>query len=85
MFEDQANEWGAWLRDVAGYGIKATVDNRYTQKYDLQRLQLEALGDYGYYTEGQPGVYRRAGTSMGIPSGLLILGAVVVGFLLLKD
>jgi hypothetical protein len=78
--------WETWFQGVAGSVINKAADAKYTQNYEIERLRLEALGDMGYYAEGQPGTIRQTGTVAGIPTGtLLLIGAAVVAVMLLKD
>lgn len=88
MGDNQNSNWESWIQGVAGNVIGKAADKTYSQDYELQRLRLQALGDYGYYTEGQPGTIRpmRPGMVAGIPTGtLLLIGAAVVAFVLLRD
>lgn len=76
--------WEEWVQDVGGSVIDKYSDAAYSQPYEIQRLKIEALGDAGYYTEGQPGV-KASGTVGGISQGMLLLaGAALVALLLLK-
>lgn len=85
---DEKSSWESWIQGVAGNVIGKAADAQYSQDYELQRLRLQALGENGYYTEGQPGTLRpgMAGSVAGIPTGtLLLIGAAVVAIMLLKD
>jgi hypothetical protein len=78
--------WESWIQGVAGKVIGSAADAKYSQPYEIQRLRLQALGDMGYYAEGQPGTIAKTGTVAGIPTGtLLLIGAAVVAVMLLKD
>ena len=77
--------WEEWVQDVGGSVINAAADAKFTQPYQIQRLQMEALGEGGYYTEGQAGVKSRAGAISIEPTTLLLIGAAVVALLMLKD
>jgi hypothetical protein len=74
--------WEEWFQSQAS----KLVDTKTTQPYELQRLRLEALGDMGYYTEGQAGTLRAPGTVAGMTSGtLLLIGGALVLFMFMKD
>lgn len=80
------SNWESWFQGVAGKVIGSAVDAKYSQPYELQRLRLEALGDLGYYAEGQPGTLRQPGTVGGITTGtLLLIGGIALVFVLMKD
>lgn len=86
MDETNGSAWESWIQGVAGNVIGKAADAKYSQNYELQRLRLQALGDMGYYAEGQPGVIRQSGTVAGIPTGtLLLIGGAVLVFMLMKD
>jgi hypothetical protein len=73
--------WEEWAQQVGGKIINSAADAKFTQPYELQKLQLEALGSTGVYTEGQPQATANSGLN---PTWLLIGGAVVV-LLMLRD
>lgn len=76
-------EWSDSIQNWAGNLIDKWGSAQYVQPYEVQKLQLQALGQSGYYTEGQAGARAAAG---GINSStLLLLGAAVVAVMLLKD
>lgn len=77
-------EWGDWFQQVAGGVIDKAASNRWTQDYEIEKLKLQQLGQYGYYTEGQP--MQPVGTIGGINTNVLILGGVVLlAVMMLKD
>lgn len=76
--------WETWFQDVAGSVINKAADAKFSQPYEIDRMRLQALGETGYYTEGQ--AMAKGGAIGGIsPTVLLIGGAVLVAVLLLKD
>ncbi len=78
------SSWESWIQSI-GSKVADVAANRQTgnQNYELERLKLQALGQYGYYTEGQTGMRVNG---MGISSGtLLLLGAGLLAVMLLKD
>jgi hypothetical protein len=78
--------WESWFQGVAGKVIGAAADAKYSQPYEIDKLRIQALGDMGYYNEGQAGTIRQAGTVAGIPTGtLLLIGGIALVFVLMKD
>lgn len=77
-------DWSTWVQDVGAGLIDKAAGAKYVQPYELQKLQLEALGGLGYYNEGQPGARVPAQGGFN-PTVLLLIGAAVVGVMLLKD
>ncbi|WP_302172873.1 hypothetical protein [uncultured Hydrogenophaga sp.] len=76
--------WEQWFQDVAGSVVKTAADAKFTQPYEIQRLQLQALGQNGlYYPEGRPATV--AGPVISSGTLLLIGGAVLVAVLLTRD
>lgn len=80
-------DWSTWFQDVAGSVIDKAATAKYQQPYEIDRLRLQALGEMGFYQEGQPGTVRPGGGNVaGIaPSTLLLIGGALVVFMLLKD
>ncbi len=76
-------EWSDSIQNWAGSLLDKWGSAQYVQPYEVQKLQLQALGQTGYYTEGQPGA--RVAASGINSSTLLLLGAAVVAVMLLKD
>lgn len=78
-WEETIQEWGGKVLDAGiAYGV--------TNPYEVQKLQIQALGDYGYYNEGQPGTAGAAmRQSVALPSGLLLIGGLALVVFLLKD
>lgn len=74
--------WEEWFQGVAGNVIDKAASAKYVQPYEIQRLQLQALGETGYYTEGRP-----ATVAQGTPvtSWLVLGGLALVAVLVLKD
>lgn len=85
MDETNGSSWETWIQGIGSKVIGSAADAKYSQPYDIQKLQLQQLGQYGFYAEGQPGAMR-FGTMGGISSGtLLLLGAGLLAVMLLKD
>ncbi len=76
-------EWSDSIQTWAGSLLDKWGSAQYVQPYEVQKLQLQALGQTGYYLEGQPGA--RTATSGINGSTLLLIGAAVVAVMLLKD
>lgn len=78
--------WEEFLQDAGKTIINKWSDQQYTQDYELQRLRLQALGQTGYYNEGQPGVGQLTApaTLASMKTALLIGGGVLVLVLLLR-
>lgn len=78
------SNWADWFQGVAGGVISKAADAEFVRPYDVQSMQLQALGSRGYYTEGMAG--QRSIAGLGISPGVLLLaGAALVAVLLLKD
>lgn len=74
-----------WAQDVAGSVINKATDAAYVQPYELSRLRLQALGDDGYYTEGQRGATQAPKAGFTVSPQLMLIGAAVLAVVLLKD
>lgn len=76
--------WESWAQQVGAEYLKARTTAQYQQPYEIQKLKLQAYGPYGdLYQEGQPGIQ---GAAMGgIPMTWLLIGAVIVAVVALKD
>lgn len=78
--------WEEWFQNVAGSVIKDASQAKFTQPYEIQKLQLQALGTLGPYTEGVPQTVAPAGL-FGMSQGtVLLLGlGLVVAFVAMRD
>ncbi len=76
--------WESWFQGVAGSVIDKAASAKFTQPYEIDKLRLQALGDAGYYTEGQAGALRAPASGIQ-PVHLLLIGGAVLAFVLLKD
>lgn len=78
--------WESWFQDVAGSVINKAADAKYTQPYEIDKLRIQALGDLGYYTEGQAGATSAPTGVLGMSQGtLLLVGGVILAVLMLRD
>jgi hypothetical protein len=78
-------DWSTWVQDVGAGLIDKAAGAKYVQPYEIQKLQLEALGQSGYYNEGQAGTRAAAAGGMNTTMLFLIGGAVLVAVVMLKD
>lgn len=71
----------SWAQDAASGLIKAGTSYAQTQqqqKYEIDKMRLQALGELGYYQEGQAGA-SKATVAAGIsPTVLLLAGGVLL-------
>lgn len=78
--------WEEWVQNVAGSVIKDASQAKFTQPYELQKLRLTALGELGYYNEGQPQPAVATGLFGMSQGAVLLLGlSLVVAFVAMKD
>ena len=80
--------WETAVQGWVGQGIDAFIAKKVTQPYEIDKLKLQTFGDYGFFNDGQNGLYPAGamGQRSAFPTGLLIGGAVLVGiFMLVKD
>lgn len=83
-FDTDGAAWGDWFRDVAGSVIGKASDAAYVRPYDIQAMRLEALGDMGYYAEGQRGTMSQTGGGI-TPGMMLLIGGAILAVVMLKD
>ena len=77
------NLWSESLKWAQGIGssvIGGWASSTYQQPFELEKLKIQALGDKGYYTEGQASAPQKAA---GL-SPLVLIGGLVVLVLLLN-
>lgn len=80
-------DWFTWAQDVAGGVISKAADAKFVQPYEIEKLRLQALGDLGVYTEGQPGT-RQPAQPAGLtinPTTMLLIGGAVLAVMMLRD
>lgn len=85
--DEQATSWESWIQNVGGGVIDKWATATYQQPYEVQKLRIQALGENGYYSEGQPGTVasaQRQGFAL-TPGVMLLAGAAVLAVVLLKD
>lgn len=79
-------DWSDWLQRVGERVIGDYSNSRWVMPYQIEQARLQALGQLGYYKEGQPGVNVPAqGLAVNSTTVLLLAGVAVVAVLLLKD
>lgn len=80
------SSWETWIQNAGSNLLGGYIKNQTRDPNELQKMQMQALGQNGYYIEGQTGQIRSLNYSSGLPSGtLLLLGAGLIAFMLLKD
>lgn len=79
-----------WQTTIGQWGTQL-VDRwsaaEWVQPYEVDKLRLQALGQAGYYTEGQPGT-RAPAPPAGLtitPNMLLLGGALVLVVMMARD
>ena len=70
------SSWESTASGLAGLFVKGAIDAKYYRPERLEALRIQALGENGYYTEGQSQVPIRA--AGGIPISLLLIGGFVL-------
>jgi hypothetical protein len=75
-------DWGEYAAGIADKLLDATIAASVSNPHEIEKLKINRLGSSGYYDEGTRKVSK---TIAGVPtSALLLLGAGVVAWLLLK-
>lgn len=82
--------WESAIQKWAGQGIDAVIAKKVTQPYEVERLKMQTYGASGFFNDGQSGIYDPATGQMmqqksQMPMVLMLAGAGVVAFILLKD
>lgn len=78
--------WEDWIQGASNTILGAYVQDRAAKRdaqTELAKLQLQALGPGGYYTEGKSGVQQGAG--MVLSPGMLLIGGLVLLVVLMRD
>jgi len=80
------SSWESWFQNVASGVADKYASATWVQPFELQKMRIQALGETGYYQEGNPSGPAQNGTIAGISPGVLLLGgAALLAVLLLKD
>lgn len=77
-------DWSEWVQGVSGSLINKWGDSKFTQPYEVQKLQMQALGQLGYFQEGQAGL-NVGRNGLQISPGLLMIGGIVLVVMMMKD
>lgn len=78
-------DWGTWTQNTLGSVINLAAQNEYVLQPQVEAAKWQALGEAGYYREGQPGTTAQpAGLNIS-GNALLLIGAAVVVVMMLKD
>jgi len=77
--------WSDMLQDVGKLWATSAIQSRYTQPFEIQKMQMQAYGPYGQpYVEGQAsGPVVQASAS--IPQSWLLIGGAIALFMLMGD
>jgi len=77
--------WSDMLQDVSKLWATSAIQQRYTQPYEIQKMQLAAYGPYGQpYLEGQAGGATPV-VQAAIPTSWLLIGGVIALVVLMGD
>ncbi len=80
-----SSSWETWIQGAGTQLLGGYIQNETRDPLALDKLRIQALGQYGIYNEGQAGIYR-TGQMGGInPTMLLLMGGAIVAVMLLKD
>ncbi len=77
------SSWAEWTQGVLGGVIDKYASSKWVQPYETEQMKLQALGQQGYYTEGQRQPTPQAST-MNSTTMLLIGGALLAVVLLTR-
>lgn len=80
--------WEDWIQSASNTVLGAYVQDRAAKREaqtELAKLQLQALGPGGYYTEGRAGTAAQPGGGMVLSPGLLLLAGGVLLVVLMRD
>lgn len=81
-------EWADWIQDVGKSVITSRTEAKYKQPFEIQKMQLQAMGPFGIpYVEGQAptGQAGAPAAVAGIPTSWLLIGGVIALVLLAGD
>ena len=75
--DESGSSWDTWFQSVGSNIADKWSSSQWVQPYEIQKLQMQAMGPLGPYREGQAGI---TATKQGVTISpmLLILGAVVL-------
>ena len=80
--------WEDWIQGASNTLLGAYVQDRAAKRdasAELAKLQLQALGPGGYYTEGRAGTVAQAGGGLVLSPGLLLLAGGVLLVVLMRE
>jgi len=75
-------EWGEWTQNTLGNILGLAAQKKYVLDPQVEAAKWQALGEAGYYREGQAGVIDQRGT---INPTVLLIGLGFVALLMIKD
>lgn len=75
--DDSGSSWDTWFQSVGSNIADKWSSSQWVQPYEIQKMQMSAMGQLGPYREGQAGITaNRQGVT--ISPMLLIMGAVLL-------
>lgn len=77
-------DWSTWVQSVSGGLIDKWGSAQFVQPYEVQKMQMQALGQLGYFNEGQAGLVANR-NGLQISPGLLMIGGIVLLVVMMKD
>jgi len=78
------SSWSSWFQQAAGGLIDKAGTAAFVKPYDVKELELSALGQGGYYREGQAGARPAAAPAgFAITPTMMLIGAAAVAALFL--
>lgn len=75
-------DWSEWIQDVGKSTINSVVEAQYKQPFELQKMQLQALGPFGQlYSEGsaqgvQSAQAPQQAMLFGFPMWMVVVGGI---------
>ena len=78
-------DWQTTVQQWGGLLVDRWSAAEYVQPFEVQKLQLQALGQTGYYTEGQPGTQPAPQGFNITPGMVLLIGGAVLAVMMLRD
>lgn len=78
--------WSDMLQDVGKLWATSAIQQRYTQPFEIQKMQLAAFGPMGQpYVEGQAGMGGSPVVQAAIPTSWLLIGGIVALVVFMGD
>lgn len=77
------SSWETWIQNAGTSLLGGYIKNETRDPNELAKLRIQALGQHGYYDEGQAGIVRQGAAISG--TTLLLIGGVLLAVMLMKD